>query len=145
MTIVDSFGTTIGVVLEASNATQSIAKALLRVLSKLLPLCSKLHRLPGCHSCVLWFCLSFVFPKQTLISANRNLSCTHSSTFYWVICTNAAPPTRPPLQRQIWKSTFLPDSFEEFCIDFVLAGVLRTYLAKSTAYTPKFWWCTKPK
>lgn len=139
------FGTTIGVVLEASNATQSIAKALLRVLSKL--------PLPYAVSCIGYLVAIPVFCDSAFVilsSLNKRLSQqTETPLVALTVALSTGlfaphvlvPPTPGPLAAAAnleLDNLFLLILFGGIlALILVLAGAAYAhYLAKSTAYTP---------
>lgn len=139
------FGTTIGVVLEASNATQSIAKALLRGLSKL--------PLPYAVSCIGYLVAIPVFCDSAFVilsSLNKRLSQqTETPLVALTVALSTGlfaphvlvPPTPGPLAAAAnleLDNLFLLILFGGIlALILVLAGAAYAhYLAKSTAYTP---------
>ena len=139
------FGTTIGVVLEASNATQSIAKALLRGLSKL--------PLPYAVSCIGYLVAIPVFCDSAFVilsSLNKRLSQqTETPLVALTVALSTGlfaphvlvPPTPGPLAAAAnleIDNLFLLILFGGIlALILVLAGAAYAhYLAKSIAYTP---------
>ena len=139
------FGTTIGVVLEVSNATQSIAKALLRGLSKL--------PLPYAVSCIGYLVAIPVFCDSAFVilsSLNKRLSQqTETPLVALTVALSTGlfaphvlvPPTPGPLAAAAnleLDNLFLLILFGGIlALILVLAGAAYAhYLAKSTAYTP---------